>query len=63
MGTIKVEQLDSGDLVVTSGDGYFYQGHEVITKDDLKHFTAVDNEALGLLDPDRIKRLCPPVIG
>ena len=61
-GIIEVEQLGDGDFVVTVGDGYFFQGHEVIIKDDLKHFTPADNEALNLIDPDRTERLCPPII-
>uniref|UniRef100_A0A6M3L2G9 Uncharacterized protein n=1 Tax=viral metagenome TaxID=1070528 RepID=A0A6M3L2G9_9ZZZZ len=57
-GTIEVGQLESGDLIVTVGDGYFYRGHEVILKDDLKHFSPADCEALNLVDPDRTERLC-----
>jgi len=27
------------------------------------NFTAADNNALNLMDPDRTKRLCPPIVG
>jgi len=49
-GQIEVEPT-WGDVVVTSGDGYFYQGHEVIIISDLKkHFTPVNCEAVSLIE-------------
>jgi len=50
---IEVEPNGIDEFVVTVGDGYFYQGHEVIIKEDLKHFDAADCEAQDLL--------CPPL--
>jgi len=49
-GIIEAERLDGGDFIVTAGDGYFYRGHEVILKDDLKYFTPANCEAVILME-------------
>ena len=50
-GRVEVETTGAGDVVVTSGDGYFYQGHEVIIMSDLKkHFTPANCEAVILME-------------
>jgi len=50
-GQIEVEPTGTDDFIVTSGDGYFFFGHEVIIMSDLKkHFTPVNCEAVNLME-------------
>jgi len=50
-GRVEAETTGTGEVVVTSGDGYFYQGHEVIIMSDLKkYFTPVNCEAVDLME-------------
>jgi len=50
-------------LVVTRGHGRYKKGERLHIKYLAENdFKPADCEALNLVDPDRTKRLCPPII-
>ena len=64
-GIIEVEDspLYVGSLLVTKGTKLVPAGQVFTIEEAIANFTPADNDSLNLLDPDRVKRLCPPIIG
>ena len=51
-------------LVITKGSGRYETGERIhISYLKENGFRPADCEAVDLLDPDRMERLCPPIIG
>jgi len=64
--TIEVEDVPGlpGVFYVKSlSDRFYALGQHIKIEDLIENFTPADCEALNLVDPDRTKRLCPPIIG
>ena len=65
-GIIEVKPLPAYPdwLIITKGHGRYETGERLpISYLKENGLSAVDCEALALVDPDRTERLCPPVIG
>jgi len=64
MGIVEAEPMVTpGIFKITRGTELVPAGQVMRLEYIRENFTAADCEALNLMDPDRVKRLCPPIIG